>query len=432
MECLTPNVSPLRNNGLLKRDMGEVEKIIREQIKSTKPFLTYDPNSSNPEEINLPRRKFNFDKDRLHFHKERVEALKRGERVAPITIDMALTQRCQMGCVFCYADLQQNPSTPLPWEIYKNFLDDCVQIGHKPGEGVKGISLVSDGESTLSDHYLAFVKRAKENGIDIAAGTNGFGLRMEDIPELVQRLTYIRFNISGADPQSYSRIMGSSPKAFSKVIENIKECVQQKKKHGSNVTIGLQQVLLKQYADQVIPLALLGRELGVDYTLVKHCSDDEKGSLGVDYAWYRTELAQELLRNAEALSTEDYSVQAKWSKMKAGRDRSYTKCFGTPLLLQMSGSGLIAPCGSFFNPTYEKYHIGHLKDKRFKDIWASERYWQVMDHLKSESFDPRTQCETLCHQDKPNETLFNYFVRGIPLQDSTGMARPRHVNFVTN
>ncbi len=123
----------------------------------------------------------------------------------------------------------------------------------------------------------------------------------------------------------------------------------------------------------MIPLARLGRELGVDYTIIKHCSDDEYGRLGVDYAWYISDLAIELLETAEAMSTDDYSVQAKWSKIKTGRDRKYSKCFGTPLLLQMSGTGIVAPCGSFFHERYNRYHIGDIKEQRFSEIWA--KWW---------------------------------------------------------
>ena len=128
------------------------------------------------------------------------------------------------------------------------------------------------------------------------------------------------------------------------------------------VTIGLQMVLLPEYADQVIPLALLGKELGVDYTIIKHCSDDENGRLGVDYSWYKSETAMDLLTTAESLSTQSYSVQVKWSKISTGRDRKYSKCFGTPLLLQMSGTGIVAPCGSFFHKRYGRFHIGDIKE----------------------------------------------------------------------
>ena len=38
------------------------------------------------------------------------------------------------------------------------------------------------------------------------------------------------------------------------------------------VTIGLQMVLLPQFADQIIPVARIGKETGVDYTVIKHCT----------------------------------------------------------------------------------------------------------------------------------------------------------------
>ena len=53
---------------------------------------------------------------------------------------------------------------------------------------------------------------------------------------------------------------------------------------------------------------------------------------------------------------------------------TYSKCFGTPLMLQMSGTGLVAPCGSFFSKKYGRHHIGRLEEQRFRDIWASDRY----------------------------------------------------------
>lgn len=377
-----------------------------------------------------PREKFHLDTTKISFHRNRIDAWKNGLHVAPITIDMALTQKCSYACTFCYAGLQQNPSDPVTWEVYEKFLDDCVEIGHKPGEGVRAISLVSDGESTENPHFYKFIMKAKANGIDIATGTNGLKLNHKELPALVNALTYIRININAAEPKAYSEIMGTSEKNYYKVLTNIKELVRLKKSQKSSITIGLQMVLLPEYADQVIPLALLGRELGVDYTVIKHCSDDENGRLGVDYDWYKTELAQKLLTAAESLSTSDYSVQVKWSKIMTGRDRKYSKCFGTPLLLQMSGTGIVAPCGSFFHSRYKRFHIGDIKNQRFKDIWSSKEYKEVMGHLASDKFDARKQCATLCLQDKVNETLNDLVENNIPLQNTDNKPTPMHVNFI--
>ena len=378
-----------------------------------------------------PRLKFNLDGTKIAFHRSRVDAWMNGEKIAPITIDMALTQKCSYACTFCYAGLQQNPASPATWENYENFLDDCVEIGHKEGEGVRGISLVSDGESTENPFFMQFILKAKSNGIDIASGTNGLKLPMDRVSEIVDNLTYLRININAAEPKPYAQVMGTIEKNYYRVIDNIKELIKVKKERNSNITIGLQMVLLPEYADQVLPLAKLGRELGVDYTVIKHCSDDEDGRLGVDYSWYVSDEAIELLKLAEAMSTNNYSVQAKWSKMRTGRNRNYSKCFGTALLLQMSGTGIVAPCGSFFSDKYKRFHIGDIKSERFKDIWKSDAYWDVMSYLGSDKFDPRKECATLCLQDKVNETLFEVLESGdFSALDAKVGNLPEHVNFI--
>lgn len=408
---------------IMARSSQEVEQIMHAQMADVRRRGLLNEGID-------PRARFHLDTTKIAYHRERVEAWRRGERVAPITIDMALTQKCSYACTFCYAGLQQNPSSPVPWEVYENFLDDCVEIGHKPGEGVRAISLVSDGESTENSDYYKFIRKAKSNGIDVASGTNGFKLRKEELPMLVDSLTYLRFNFDAAEPGAYAQVMGTVEKSYHKVVENIREVVRLKKERGSNITIGLQMVLLPEYADQVIPLALLGHELGVDYTVIKHCSDDENGRLGVDYDWYKGELAERLLKTAEALSTPEYSVQAKWSKIRTGRDRKYSKCFGPPLMLQMSGTGIVAPCGSFFHKRYGRYHIGDIKEQRLRDIWVSEAYREVMSYIASDQFDPRKECATLCLQDKVNEVLFDLVEKDISLPDVSGKPIPMHMNFI--
>lgn len=384
--------------------------LIMKQIADVEHLLDRDRN---------PRKNLHLDTTKLSLHRDRVEALKRGERIAPVTIDMALTQKCSASCTFCYAGLQQLEAEPVEWSVYEKFLLDCAEVG------VKAISLVSDGESTENPHYVDFIVKAKALGIDIALGTNGY--RLKDFDLVIPSLTYLRINFNAANPERNASIMGTSVRFHEQVVANIRKAVRVKKMTGSKCTIGLQMVLLPSYADEVIPLALLGRELGVDYLVIKHCSDDEEGRLGVDYQWYRSNIAEQLFRAAEALSTDTYSVQAKWSKFRTGNQRTYSKCYGTPLHLQMSGTGVVAPCGSFFNARYADKHIGDIKTTRFKDILASDRYWEIMGVLKSDGFDPRTDCAQLCLQDRSNVALFDYFERGVPLPAA---AANGHRNFL--
>ena len=75
----------------------------------------------------------------------------------------------------------------------------------------------------------------------------------------------------------------------------------------------MQMVLMPEDADQIMPLALLGKELRPDYLIIKHCSDNEDGGLGVDYDAY--EKLYPLLKEAENLSDDEYKCVIKWSKI---------------------------------------------------------------------------------------------------------------------
>lgn len=366
-----------------------------------------------------------LDGSKVMWHQERLRQWKNGERVAPITIDMALTQACQYNCHFCYAKLQRNKPHKITFDVMKGFVDDCSEIG------VKAISLVSDGESTANPIYKDVIKYIKSKGIDVALASNGYILEEEALKEILPYLTYLRFNFSAGEPRRYSEIMGVPESYFFKVCENIKNAVRIKKENNYPVTLGMQMVLMPQDSDQIIPLAKLGKELGVDYSVIKHCSDDENGSLGVNYDDY--EKCFHLLKEAEELSNDSYLVKAKWSKIQTGanKNRSYSRCYGPVLHLQMSGTGLVAPCGMLFNEQYKKYHIGNIVETRFKDIFESDRYWEVMKTLASECFDAKTMCGSLCLQHKTNEILDDIKKGNILLDQTWGKGKiPEHVNFI--
>jgi MoaA/NifB/PqqE/SkfB family radical SAM enzyme len=363
-----------------------------------------------------------LDGTKIAWHQERIRAWERGERVAPITIDMALTRACNYACHYCYAMLQENDRKVVNRDAIFNFLEDCAEIG------VKGISFVSDGESTISPVFVDAVRKGHELGISMAVGTNGFVLNRRKLEEVLPHLTYIRINISAGERRRYAEIMGVKEAWFDRVCQNIRDMVEIKRQQGLDVTIGLQMVLMPQYHDQIMPLAELGKELRPDYLVIKHCSDNEDGDLGVDYSGYAGMF--DTLRAAEALSDEEYRVQVKWSKIEAQGKRSYQRCYGAPFMIQISGSGLVAPCGMLFNERYKKFHIGNICDERFGDLWRSDRYWEVMNYIAGPDFNAQRMCGSLCLQHKVNEVLDSYMKGQVELPDLTGKQAPMHLNFV--
>lgn len=362
-----------------------------------------------------------LDGHKLEWHSKRVEAWLNGERIAPITIDCALTRKCNYRCVYCYGQLQANDEKRMTRDVIFRFLDDAADIG------VKAISFVSDGESTCSPYLSDAIIRGKENGLNMALGTNGVLLTVEELETILPALTYLRFNISAGEDKRYAEIHGCKESDFYNACGIIKESVRVKHEKNLNTSIGIQMVLMPQFVDQIMPFAKLGKCLGVDYSLIKHCSDDERGSLGVDYEKYFD--LNKLLKDAESLSTDDCLVKVKWSKIMSGGKRRYAQCYGPAFIMQFSGSGLVAPCGMLFNGKYSNHHIGNIVEQSFKDIWQSRRYKEVLDFIASEKFDAKTMCGTLCLQHQVNEYLWD-LKQGVKELSYFSGEEPFGVNYV--
>ena len=366
-----------------------------------------------------------LDSHKLSFHMDRIKAWENGDKIAPVTVDMALTRACGSMCKFCYATMQESQKRFGIKEHHAlNLLDDFAEIG------VKGVSLVSDGESTLSKSYATFIEHASSIGIDTGNATNGWEFGPEKSERVLPHLSWLRFTVAAGTPERYADIMYKGPEhteVFDKAIRNIKYAVEFKKKHNLSVTLGIQMVLMPEFKDEIIPFAQLGVDLGVDYAVIKHCSDDENNTLGIDYSQY--ESMYNLIETAENLSNDVTQVIAKWDKLKDKGESSYKRFYGPPFLLQISGSGLVAPSGMFFQATHSKLHIGNFTTDRFRDIYNSDKYWNAMDYLASPNFDAQTMMGTLPIQHYISTALDNH-LKGIKkIVPATG-EKPLHVNFL--
>ena len=366
-----------------------------------------------------------LDSHKLPHHFDRVAAWAAGERIAPVSVDMALTRACGAMCSFCYAMVQEpQERAPIKVDSALQLLDDFAEVG------VRGVSLISDGESTLSRAYVPFIQHAHKLGIDVGNATNGWEWEPEKIEQVLPYLTWVRFTVAAGRPESYAQIMYRGPEhteVFDRAMSHIRYAVDLKRRMGLKVTLGIQMVLMPEFRDEIIPFAQLALDLGVDYGVIKHCSDDETGSLGVDYSGY--ESLYPLLEQAEAMSNDQTKVIVKWEKIHDKGVPSYQRFYGPQFLLQISGSGLVAPSGMFFNAKYSKLHIGNFTEERFIDIFHSERYWGAMNYLASPHFDARTMMGTLPIQHYVSVALDNH-VKGIQRIKPASGEPPLHVNFL--
>lgn len=355
---------------------------------------------------------FRMDSHKLYWHLDRVLKWQKGRRISPLHIDLGISTGCNESCKYCYGALQGRVGPKnyfnMPKDALLRFLKDAKDMD------VRSVAFIGEGENTLNPALYDTLNYAKQINLDVSLATNGIAIKEDRIKDMLESLTWLRFNISAATPQSFANIHRVKPEVFFAVTENIKKVVSTKKKYNLPTTIGMQMVLLHENIGDVKPLACLGRDLGIDYLVVKPCSDTYDNRLNSDYDQYSK--SQGLFRQAENFSTDDYKVIVKWQKMMHGGKKNYEVCHGTQFILAISANGNVFPCGHWFNIRKDEFLMGNIIEDSFKKIVDSQRYWDVQK--KIQSVDVVKDCESNCRPHYINEFL------------CMSKKQPEHINFI--
>jgi len=350
-----------------------------------------------------------FDSHKLIYHMERVYAhFREGQRIYPLHIDIGATKKCNIKCVYCYGVFQKMTGDIIPAQVLVQLFRDA------PTLGIKALTLTGDGEPTLNPAVYEAVNVGKKGGLDIGFATNGVALTSDKIRVLLNSCTWLRFNLSAVDQDTYKTIHGVN--LWSKVQDNIWTTVKLKKEIKSNCTIGLQMVLIPEALPQVIPEALFAISTGVDYFVIKQFSDpgcEEMSRFKLD--WYDNPEVMETLKLAESMSNEYTQIVPKWDMIHSKGVRKYDHCYDCPLLFQISGSGKCYPCGYLFNN--DRFCYGDLHKQSLKEILDSEHYWSIIKFMR-ESFNVNKDCSGCCRHDFTNKFIYDY------------LHPPEHLSFI--
>lgn len=345
--------------------------------------------------------KYNMDGHKLLWHLDRVNAWRNGERIVPLHIDMGITTGCNMACTYCYGVIQGRSGygtsskdiRHMPREAILRLFADAKEAG------VRSIALIGEGENTLNPALPEALEFARSINLDLGLATNGVRLDAGITDLLLTSLTWLRINISAASAEAFRNIHRTD--SFERVIGNIRTLVKAKSTHGYPCTLGLQMVVTRDNFDQIVPLAKLGRELGVDYLVIKPCSDTPEGDLNAPHDEYieRADIYDEAMIHA----TDNYAVIPKINKFMGAGRRDYSTCLGTAFIIAISGDGSVFPCGHWFAIRRDEFLMGNVVNDSFKDIIAGKRYWEVQERVRD--LNVEQDCETNCRQHYINQFL---------------------------
>ena len=316
-------------NSLTESENLKIDVIETELKKSDiVHLLNMSKASENEKKVND---KWNMDSHKLFWHLDRVEAWQRGEKF-PLHIDMGISR----DVILLYFVM----------ELFKieMVLELIRKIFHTPVESVKqifkdakeiGVKSALIGEGKIHCIKLSRNNFYSEIDLDLSLATNGIRIDHKKLDIILESLKWIRFNISAGTKETFQKIHRVNQ--MDRVLGNARALAKRKKEINSSCVIGFQMVVTKENMNDIVPLSKLGRECGVDYFVVKPCSDTFDSRLDSPKGEYIEAL--EIFKEAEQYSTKDYSVNVKWKKVLNGGWKDYTACHGTQFILGLSGRG---------------------------------------------------------------------------------------------
>lgn len=280
----------------------------------------------------------------------------------PLLIDVELTNRCNMRCIFCAQRAMKRARVNMTEEHYSMLLDETAPRGTP-------LRFIRWGEPLLHPRFLDFIRMAKEKGLLLHVTTNGLLMDQAMAAALVDlELDSIKFSFQGVDAKTYSEMRRAD--AFNKVIGNL-ELLHLTRGRREKPFIHVSTSITRENEEQVASFkALAGR----------FADSVEAGNTNLSrYNIFELDLTREE-RDAFMAMYEQETV-----------DRQYKHCPEVFTKLSVNSDGSVsACCGDYDNA----FVVGNLGEDTLESIWKNQQMMEIRNILARMQHKRLTLCNS--------------------------------------
>ncbi len=297
------------------------------------------------------------------WHIDKINALRLGRDIAPVHVQMVLSDLCNQNCHFCAYRMDNgftskffggNPVRFIPTAKAKEILDDCAAIG------TRAIEFTGGGEPTVHKDWAAVIGHAQGLGLETGLVTNGVRLREHAV---LEGLKWARVSLDAGAEETYERVRQS--KAWSQALRGIRLLG---KLHGPLVGVGF--VVTMENWSELTAACKIAKDAGAAYVRVSAMFSEA----GADYyKGFEEQIDAERAR-AKETETDDFKVIDFFGNRiddlkQAAPD--YHFCGYQQFVTYIGGDQKVYTCcTNAYTPHGE---IGDLKGMRFKDWFENTR-----------------------------------------------------------
>lgn len=291
------------------------------------------------------------------------------DRVGPYSVEIDPTNHCPIGCSYCiWSEMRQRDLASLSEDVFGKLIDDLIELR------VSGIVFTGGGEPLRHPFTRKAIPKAKAGGICVGLFTSGVPLGSSMCSEILPHLSWIRFNVSAPDRESYKQIQGVD--LFERVIENITNCVSLRKDQNLNVKLGIGCVLSRLGSDLRVvgSLVELATRLRLDFIQFKH-DLNEIGAAKYE-EWWEAQALPELRSVSQIYNSTikiDYSERTYAGTAKAS-------CFIARKMAAIKADGTVVLCK--LHRDTPSMTVGNINLEPFHDIWLNAQRQKVVAMLE--------------------------------------------------
>ncbi len=353
--------------------------------------------------------RYRIDSHKLLYHVPRVNDWLNGKLVYPIYMEVSPSGACNHRCTFCALDFMTYQKRYLDAVLLIDRLSEMGRLG------LKSIMYGGEGEPLMHGQIAEIINHTKKSGIDAALTTNAVLLTEAMSEKILGDMEWMKVSIGAATKETYAKIHRTRQEDFDAVIRNLTAAFKIRQKNGYKCTLGMQILLLPENKDEVVSLAELARDIGMDYLVVKPYSqhplsktDRYKDVKYSEYTHLRDALSE--------LNTKDFSVIFRMNTMKKWDEngRNYSKCFALPFWSYIDAGGKVWGCSVYLGN--ERFLYGNIYENTFKEIWEGAKRKESLNWFEDNL--SAKECRINCRMDEINQYLWN-------LKNP-----PAHVNFI--
>ncbi|MBF0548825.1 MAG: radical SAM protein [Candidatus Riflebacteria bacterium] len=297
----------------------------------------------------------------------------------PVSIELHLTNRCNLNCKWCVDRGIRNNPCDLPFDISVRFLNECVKTRI-------GITIEGGGEPTIYPFFEAFILEAAKREVPLGLITNGVrSLR----PDLIKHFQWIRVSVDAGTAQEY--LDGKGTDHFESVLHNIEEIC----KHKLETLVGVGYVLTKENYKNVPTLLWRLLEMQVDFVQIRVLEENDQ-----------LKVSPKILSQVKNCIQRNFSTSQMRVIINQRLNTNLTNndnlpCFAHSIRAIIHADGFLHLCEK---RRHDPIILGSLVQNSFFELWNSKARREASLKL----LDPRNQIGcTICRITDFNHLFYN-------------------------